>query len=42
MSLASINDHPKYNDREVYNDYSLLKLKSKVDFSANEHVRPVS
>lgn len=41
MSLASINDHPKYNDREVYNDYSLLKLKSKVDFSANEHVRPV-
>jgi len=40
-TVEQVVNHPDYNDRTYYNDYALLKLSSKIDWAANEHIRPV-
>ena len=41
MGVQKIVEHPDYNTRTTNNDFSLLKMSSKVDFADNPHVRPV-
>lgn len=39
IEIAEIIDHPNYTISEKYNDITLYRLKSPMEF--NEHVRPV-
>lgn len=41
MGVERIVEHPHYNTQTINNDFSLLKMSSKVDFADNPHVRPV-
>ena len=40
--ITEIISHPNYNGNTYDMDFALLKLKNKIDFSANSHIRPVS
>lgn len=41
LGVAKIVEHPSYNTKTLNYDFSLIKLKSKVNFAANSHIRPV-
>ena len=41
LGVARIVEHPSYDTKTNNYDFSLLKLKSKVNFAANSHIRPV-
>jgi len=39
--ITEIISHPNYNGNTYDMDFALLKLKKKIDFSANSHIRPI-
>lgn len=41
MGVTRIVEHPSYSSSTLNNDFSLIKLDSKVDFAAHPHIRPV-
>ena len=41
MNVAQIKNHRKYDDVTTDYDFSMLKLKSSVNFCDYEHIRPV-
>ena len=41
MTIAHIEDHPKYNSSTLNYDFSLLKIKETVDFMTLRHIRPI-
>jgi len=40
MDVAAINNHPDYNDWTLDFDFSMVQLKTAVDFSSYPHIRP--
>ena len=41
INVDQIKQYPGYNSNTTDEDFSILKLKKAVDFSANPHIRPV-
>ena len=41
INVDQIKQYPGYNSNTTDEDFSMLKLKKAVDFSANPHIRPV-
>ena len=41
MSISEIVDHPSYDHGTTNYDFSLLKMKNPIDFSAYPHIRPI-
>ena len=41
MGIAEITNHPDYNDQTLNYDFSMLKLKSEVNYCNYPHIRPV-
>ena len=41
MNIKQINQYSGYDSSTTDDDFSMLKLKNAVDFSANPHIRPV-
>ena len=41
MGITMIKNHPNYNDGTLDNDFSMLKLKSEVDYCSYPHIRPI-
>ena len=41
MNIKQINQYSGYVSSTTDDDFSMLKLKNAVDFSANPHIRPV-
>ena len=41
MGIAEITNHPDYNDQTFNYDFSMLKLKSEVNYCNYPHIRPV-
>ena len=41
MAISQIKDHPDYDHSTTDIDFSLLKMKKTVDFSAYPHIRPI-
>jgi len=40
MNVASIKNHPDYNDWTLDFDFSMVQLKTAVDFASYPHIRP--
>ena len=41
MNVIKIEIHPNYNSGTLNNDFSVLKLKTSVDYCSYPHIRPV-
>lgn len=40
MNVAAINNHPDYDDWTLDFDFSMVQLKTAVDFASYPHIRP--
>ena len=40
MNIVAIKDHENYNKNTLNNDFSMLKLKTAIDFAAYPNIRP--
>jgi len=41
MNIVEIVDHPNYDHGTTDYDFSLLKMKTAIDFAAHPHIRPI-
>jgi len=41
MNVTEIIIHGKYNPKNYFYDFALLKLKSKINFGSHPHIRPI-